>query len=450
VRRASLIALLLLAPAAAAEPVTLVFPGEVSVQFEIAVDGAPADRAWHDFLERLFRHFDRNGDGKLDAAEVGRMWALPLPGRKTLPMAFTPMDADKDGFVSLAELKHYCESGGFTPIVAILEPSTDDDARLAKLLLDELDMNRDGKLSAAEIARLPTLLDKYDRNDDERLRIGDLLSAAPRGVVRNPNEPGIRPGKPEPKGATVRLGFGKSSGATIEAGKTGVALAADAEALHVLRGPAGGWIAGVTAHRRMADMKRVREFLLTLFDANRGDRPHLSLVDIDDDLSLTALRSLFPFADRDRDGRLSHSELVEYLALMELGVAAQVWIVVRDHGRNPLPLLDSDGDGILDVREVRRASALLAATGGGPLPRCFAVEVASPRWSSLGGVAIPTSKVTRPQPKRVAGPAWFVAMDRNGDGYVSPREFLGPPELFRRLDTDGDGLLSPEEASRRP
>ena len=101
-------------------------------------------------------------------------------------------------------------------------------------------------------------------------------------------------------------------------------------------------------------MKTAREFLLTQFDAARGDRPHLSIADIDDDLSLTAFRSLFPFADRDDDGRLSRPELVEYLALVELGVAAQVWIVVRDHGQNPLPLLDSDGDGILDVREVRR------------------------------------------------------------------------------------------------
>jgi hypothetical protein len=44
------------------------------------------------------------------------------------------------------------------------------------------------------------------------------------------------------------------------------------------------------------------------------------------------------------------------------------------------------------------------------------------------------------------GPAWFRAMDRNGDGFVSPAEFLGPQELFRRLDRNGDGLISPEEA----
>ncbi len=49
---------------------------------------------------------------------------------------------------------------------------------------------------------------------------------------------------------------------------------------------------------------------------------------------------------------------------------------------------------------------------------------------------------------REAGPQWFRAMDRNGDGFVSVREFLGTPEQFRKLDRDGDGLLSAEEAEK--
>ena len=43
-------------------------------------------------------------------------------------------------------------------------------------------------------------------------------------------------------------------------------------------------------------------------------------------------------------------------------------------------------------------------------------------------------------------PAWFRRMDRNGDGDVSLREFLGPLELFRAIDRDGDGLISADEA----
>ena len=46
------------------------------------------------------------------------------------------------------------------------------------------------------------------------------------------------------------------------------------------------------------------------------------------------------------------------------------------------------------------------------------------------------------------GPRWFRAMDLNQDGYLSPREFLGPPEVFRQLDADGDGRISAAEAAR--
>jgi hypothetical protein len=39
-------------------------------------------------------------------------------------------------------------------------------------------------------------------------------------------------------------------------------------------------------------------------------------------------------------------------------------------------------------------------------------------------------------------------MDRNGDGDVSRREFLGTAEQFRKIDGDGDGLISVEEAEK--
>jgi hypothetical protein len=38
-------------------------------------------------------------------------------------------------------------------------------------------------------------------------------------------------------------------------------------------------------------------------------------------------------------------------------------------------------------------------------------------------------------------------MDRNKDGDVSRREFLGPRERFERLDRDRDGLIDADEAA---
>jgi hypothetical protein len=39
-------------------------------------------------------------------------------------------------------------------------------------------------------------------------------------------------------------------------------------------------------------------------------------------------------------------------------------------------------------------------------------------------------------------------MDRNGRGFLTARDFLGPLELFQRLDRDGDGRITVEEAER--
>ena len=46
------------------------------------------------------------------------------------------------------------------------------------------------------------------------------------------------------------------------------------------------------------------------------------------------------------------------------------------------------------------------------------------------------------------GPIWFQRMDRNGDGDLTWKEFLGPREVFHQLDADHDGLIDPVEAMK--
>ncbi len=114
---------------------------------------------------------------------------------------------------------------------------------------------------------------------------------------------------------------------------------------------------------------------LTLTASNEG-RALFGMLDLDRDRQLGAREVLDTFArvsacDRDRDGRVAPEEIPHHIQLIL--VAGRP----LDPGRRP-------GD------------------PGGPSPR--------------------RRRADRPS----AGPAWFRKMDRNRDGDVSRREFLGP------------------------
>src|SRR5262249_31550131 len=53
-------------------------------------------------------------------------------------------------------------------------------------------------------------------------------------------------------------------------------------------------------------------------------------------------------------------------------------------------------------------------------------------------------QIQRGIPRR--GPLWFRKMDRNGDGDVSPAEWLGTMEQFRALGLGGDGPIDAHDA----
>jgi hypothetical protein len=99
-------------------------------------------------------------------------------------------------------------------------------------------------------------------------------------------------------------------------------------------------------------------------------------------------------------------------------------------------MYDRNGDGRIARDEVPQQFQLVV--GEGPPT----ANVQNPNMP----VVQPGLPAPPPPAKPARGPAWFRKMDVNGDGDVSPREWLGTKEEFKRIDKDGDGLISLEEA----
>lgn len=130
-------------------------------------------------------------------------------------------------------------------------------------------------------------------------------------------------------------------------------------------------------------------------------------------------------------------------------VAAKVHTVtVRAGTRSWWELADGDGDGQIGPRELRGFwESVSLDSSGEPIDRAALTD--PPRTYCLDiapGVATRAPvRLTRATPPQL-GPAWFRALDRNGDGDLARREFVGDLKRFALYDANGDGLISAREA----
>jgi Ca2+-binding EF-hand superfamily protein len=445
---AALVALVLVAPVRADD---LLFPdGDGAVRLSVVVSSGELspDVEWAAFLDKLFTHFDRDGNGVLSPAEVKRVFPLPLVGGTEVAADFAAMDADGDGKVTPAEFRAFYRGKGFAPVTLQVRSAPGAVLALADALFRHLDRDNDGKLSAAELRNASELLKRLDVDEDEVLTADELLGVNKPETAARPDGLKSAPGGARKTPALI-ITLGKKPALKLDATDS-FHLSADSTRLQV---PGGVCSITIAKDDPTAGFRLARAFYVAQFQAAAGDKPAPKSL-FEDDPSAQVLAGLFDAADRDDDGKLTRTELDEFFNLIELGIRCRVFVTVVDRGRNLFDRFDADGDGRLDLGELLRAGrtlpdelARLKPLERGAVPASYRLVVdRGPRGESFGPV--PFGGAAKPKPPAAAarGPAWFRAMDRNGDGFVSAQEFIGPPELFVRLDTNHDGRISVEEA----
>jgi Ca2+-binding EF-hand superfamily protein len=525
----------------------------VLVRLHVFLDGKPFRDVWDEFVERMFKSLDRDGDGVLNADE-----ALHTPPAAVLfgngffngisYPSMDALDADRDGKLTLDELKAYYRKNGVAPFQFQVHqdpaplpfpanlrqpPPPPSSAAVTEALFSVLDANHDGKLSRDELAAAPAVLLRLDQNDDEMVSVQEIMTGAdlrhaPARETKRLSDlaPVFLVHSSEPDGDLARQLLsryckGKAEGKTLSRQEIGLdeatfkqldangdgTLEADelsrfarrapdlemtfrlgsngfrekpaevhgpsplAAKLHPLR---LGTVLdlGSTRFDLVSDVRReppypvqvVRQFYKGQFgNADKGNKGYLDQKDAE---GAPLFRSVFKQMDRDGDGKVTEKELTEFLELVHQqqaqAKASCALLTFGDEGNGLFDLMDINRDGRLSIREMRQAVKLLETLdrdGDGLLsrdevPQSFELSLApggvgnSQLPPRLAMVVVRAGPLRPPTPRPTAGPLWFRAMDRNGDGDVSRREFPGTDEEFAAIDADGDGLISAEEATR--
>jgi Ca2+-binding EF-hand superfamily protein len=385
--------------------------------------------------DSLFKHLDTDGDGKLSRAEL-----------EAAPRVLDRLDANEDEMISPGEVMGF-PGGFFDPgpqphpgpahgpaLTGMPFFSLRPDLPVAaavKALMARYDRNRDGKLTPDDIKLDAATLARLDRDRDGKLDATELtawLVGTPDLDVQVPLGRGIAAG--------IRVTPGTRSTMITRPTATGLIVIVGDWCLE-LRGEE---LPGPRA-RRTAELDRLFRSLDT--NANgyleKGElfRPPFTHV------------PLLRLADRDGDGRVSKKEFVAFAEMQQKVQGSLTFVGVQSLGQSLFRLLDSDCDGRLGQRELHDAwkqMTLWDVSGTrtfrrDTLPQHFRITMAH-------GVLEPGNfgLIRQREPERTRGPLWFRKMDRNGDGDVSRKEWLGSREQFAAIDTDGDGLISVEEA----
>lgn len=166
-----------------------------------------------------------------------------------------------------------------------------------------------------------------------------------------------------------------------------------------------------------------------------------------------------PFAavDADHDEKIYPKEVITFLQKRRLPLLTQVHARAEVHPDSLFAFLDANADNQLTADELATVKARLqtlatsedSGVAEGDIPIVVRLILARGDLSNPDTLFNPQFTASA-SPTGDTTPAWFTAMDTNGDNLISRLEFLGSATLFQRLDRDESGFLTAGEVLTTP
>jgi Ca2+-binding EF-hand superfamily protein len=367
--------------------------------------------------------------------------------------------------------------------------------------LAALDLDGDGRVTMAECARADELFHRLDLNDDEtisRAEIAEVAAGKKSSAAKGPANPLsdvatlLQP--MEHAGTQVELARSlsdryrrmstaeavmclndspprfeldvalpkktlQSPAVTVRSGSAAV----DGDGIRVRAGSAGEVVLQlgplpIELHANEPPPRPVNRTAYMKAMFKRADRDNNDYLDANEfaTTNIGLGPDDFKAIDTDHNGMIFENEWLAFMTVYQIATDNRVTLTVGVKAADPFAQFDANGDGRLTHGEWLRAMAAVRAwdtnhdgeISPDELPRHFigTFHLGTLNPAPAAPMMNEMNQTTAPSAPASSAPSWFQKMDRNRDGEVSLREFLGPLSVFRRLDTNHDGYLDANEA----